>query len=282
MSFGHSAGRLNSGLSAMLFFVHRVLMKNESMALAKWMREQSKMGVGAEAIKTWAIEAGFSMERVEGELAGLVAEGCFEPRGALAAVEHGRWRCEGLAACSMWMRFPEIALFSGLAPPEMAEGIIAAAKPGLSASLVAKDGAAPANGRRSESKTFARGCCQDADDLQDRIALLLGVAPSRMEALQATRYANGGFYAPHNDYFPIGHRRWGGPSQRVASVVVYLSEPSEGGHTVIEPLGMRFAPIAGAGLYFAYPDDASKEMTLHASARCAGEKWIATQWILAG
>lgn len=262
--------------------MHRIYMNNESTALARWMREQSKMGIGPEAIKTWAIDAGFAVARVERELAALALEGGFEPRGTLAAVEQGRWRCEGLAACSMWMRFPELALFSELAPPEMAAGIIAAAKPGLSASLVAKDGAAPANGRRSESKTFARGFCQDADDLQDRIALLLGVPPSRMEDLQATRYADGGFYAPHNDYFPAGHRRWGTPSQRVASVVVYLSEPSAGGHTVIEPLGMRFAPISGAALYFAYPDDASREMTLHASARCSGEKWIATQWILAG
>lgn len=262
--------------------MHRVLMSNESMTLARWMREQLKMGVGAEAVKAWAIEAGFEVARVERELAALVLEGGFEPRGALSAVEQGLWRCEGLAACSMWMRFPEMALFSNFAPPKMAAGIIAAAQPGLSASLVAKDGAAPASGRRSESKTFARGLCQDADDLQDRIALLLGVCPSRMEDLQATRYADGGFYAPHNDYFPLGHRRWGTPCQRVASVVVYLSEPSAGGQTVIEPLGMRFAPASGSALYFAYPDDASREMTLHASARCFGEKWIATQWILAG
>lgn len=250
------------------------------MALGAWMREQARVGVGADALRLWAREAGFPLREIEGELAPLLLAGAFDPKGALAAPERGMWRCEGLATCLMWMRFPEMALFGGLAAPDAAGAIIAAATPRLSASLVARAGASPAAGRRSESVTFERGHCGAADALQEKIALLLGIDPRRFEPLQATRYGDGGFYSAHNDFFPEGHRRSGGPAQRACTVIVYLSDPASGGQTVIEPVGIRFAPVLGSALYFAYPDAESKEMTLHSSAICSGEKWIATQWIV--
>jgi prolyl 4-hydroxylase len=258
-------------------------MESMSTRLGRWMAEQAAQGAGPEALRSWALSVGFEEERVEAELRALRQSGVFQTlgSGAWAQAGMGQWRLEGDLRCLAWMRWPNVALFDGLVDAAQASAIVEAARPGLSASLVAAPLAARSSGRRSASKSFARGFCQQADALQDRIARMLALDPSRLEPLQATLYGSGGFYAPHRDHFPETHPKWESPGQRVATVVVYLAEPSHGGQTVMDALGLRFAPRMGLGLYFAYGDEASRDLSLHSSAPCEGEKWIATQWIKA-
>ena len=212
------------------------------------------------------------------------ADGVFASLGedAHAKAGRGQWKLEGAMRCLAWMRWPNWALFDAAVSKEEARAIIAAARPGLDLSLVSGIHKSPSAQRRSLSKSFSPGECPQADALQARLSRLLGVDPSRFEPLQATLYEDGGFYAPHRDHFHAGHPKAAGAAQRMATVVVYLSEPEQGGQTVMEELGIRFSPCEGFALYFAYPDDSSRELALHSSAPCEGEKWIATQWIRVG
>jgi prolyl 4-hydroxylase len=253
------------------------------MRLDRWIASQAAMGVSLQALLRWAVEGGFQEAEVQEAIERAKEDGVFEWAGcpALTSAERGAWRSEGVV-CRLWMRHPEIALFDQVVSLGDGAAIIEAARLGLSASWVAKKKPSSSKGRASLSKTFERGECAPADELAARIAQVLGVDPVRLEPLQATLYPDQGFYAPHHDHFAKGDPRWGTARQRVATMVVYLDEPSVGGQTVIEPLGMRIAPARGSALYFAYPDEASRELCLHASAPCSGGKWVATQWICEG
>lgn len=251
--------------------------------LALWARAQADLGMGREALAAWAAHAGFGLGAINEALDLAESEGAFKTRSGpmLSGPLTGVWRLSEGIDCRLWMKAPEIALFDGVIGRAQASAIERAAASGLSPSLVAGQRALPARGRASRSKTFAPGACMAADALRERLARLLGVELARFEPLQVSLYEAGGFYAPHYDHFPEGHPRALDGSQRVATFVVYLSAPDEGGQTVIEPVGLSVAPRAGSALYFAYPDAAARELCLHASAPCSGGKWVATQWVKA-
>ena len=254
-----------------------------SRRLALWARSQAELGMGREALAAWAAQAGFAPSQVAEALDMAEAQGAFDarPDSLISGPGAGAWRLPGGIECRLWMKAPEIALFDGVVSPEQARAIERSAELRLAPSLVAGSAPTPARGRSSKSRSFEPGECAAADALRGRLASLLGVGLERLEKLQATRYDAGGFYAPHYDHFPEGHPRAGDGSQRVATFVVYLGEPESGGQTVIEPVGLSVAPKAGSALYFAYPDQSSRELCLHASAPCSGGKWIATQWVRA-
>lgn len=255
-----------------------------SQQLLKWVSTQAAFGVGREALRSWALGGGFAHAEVERSIEAVAREGGFDPKGSRPSLmaERGAWRLAPGVECRMWMTCPEIALFDGVVSSSDAQEIRDQAAVGLRASLVAGLTPSVSGGRASRSRTFLPGECLQADALRGFIGALVGVDSSHLEPLQVTLYEEGGFYAPHHDYFPRGHQRADGPTQRVGTVVVYLSEPDCGGQTVVEPVGLRIAPKAGSALFFAYPDEGSRELCLHASAPCSGGKWVATQWITRG
>lgn len=261
-----------------------MIEKQHPATLVQWMESQARLGVGREMLMRWGLQAGFAQKELADAADVVSARGAFDSvwGSALALAESGQWE-QPWGNCLMWMSFPQLALFEGVADERLCEGLISDAIDKVSPSLVSSRSPRLSAARQSASKTFARGESSHADELQNRIAQMLGLPLDRLESLQATRYAQGGFYAPHNDWFAPSHPKWGSPRQRSATIVVYLSSPRLGGQTIIEPLGMRFAPRQGHALYFAYADDVSKEMTLHASAPAEGaSKWIAAQWIVEG
>jgi prolyl 4-hydroxylase len=68
--------------------------------------------------------------------------------------------------------------------------------------------------------------------------------------------------------------------QRVATLVMYLQEPEQGGATTFPDVGLEVAPVRGTGVFFSYdrPDPVTR--TLHGGAPVlAGEKWVATKWL---
>jgi prolyl 4-hydroxylase len=261
-----------------------MIEKQNPKTLREWMESQARLGIGREMLVRWGLQTGFSLSELN-EAADVVAKrGAFDSvwGSALALAESGRW-VQPWGNCLMWMSFPQLGLFEGVADERLCEGLISDAVGKITPSLVASCTPRLSDARQSATKTFGRGESVHADQLQDKIVEMLGCPLSRMEPLQVTRYAQGGFYAPHNDWFAPSHQKWGSQRQRAATVVVYLSSPKSGGQTIIEPLGMRFAPRQGHALYFAYDDDVSKEMTLHASAPAEGApKWIGTQWLVEG
>ena len=104
------------------------------------------------------------------------------------------------------------------------------------------------------------------------------------EGLQILRYAPGAQYRPHYDYFDPAEpgtatilRRGG---QRLATLVIYLQEPEQGGATTFPDVGLEVAPRRGTGVFFSYEQPDSATRTLHGGAPVlAGEKWVATKWL---
>ena len=185
------------------------------------------------------------------------------------------------------MRHPRVVVFGNLVSPEECEGLIAAARVRLARSLTVetRTGGEVLNvDRTSEGMFFERGENEIVARLEQRIAALLRWPVEFGEGLQILRYAPGAQYRPHYDYFDPGEpgtptilKRGG---QRVATLVMYLQEPGQGGATTFPDVGLEVAPVRGTGVFFSYEEPDPATRTLHGGAPVlAGEKWVATKWL---
>jgi prolyl 4-hydroxylase len=140
--------------------------------------------------------------------------------------------------------------------------------------------------RTSEGFWFQR--CEDAfiERLDRRISALMNWPLEHGEGLQILHYTKGGEYRPHFDYFPPGqggsllHTSRGG--QRVATLIVYLSDVDGGGETVFPDAGLAVMARQGGAIYFRYMNGRRQldPLTLHGGAPVtSGEKWIMTKWM---
>lgn len=186
---------------------------------------------------------------------------------------------------------PNIALIEGLLSPAECDELIGLSAGKLQRSeVVGTDGRLAISGVRTSRGThFAVGENALVARLEARIAALVGEPVDHGEPLQILHYGTGGEYLPHHDYFDAGqpgieqHLRHGG--QRVATMVIYLSEVEEGGDTVFPELSLSVRAQPGGAVYFEYADRAGRldARLLHAGAPVTrGEKWIATKWLRQG
>ena len=104
------------------------------------------------------------------------------------------------------------------------------------------------------------------------------------EGLQVQRYGIGNQYLPHHDYFaPSTSEKYVLTSQRVATVLLYLNEPDEGGGTAFTDVQLEIAPRRGTAVFFAYDRPYPTTKTRHAGCPVlSGEKWVATKWLRNG
>ena len=104
-------------------------------------------------------------------------------------------------------------------------------------------------------------------------------ALEQAEFLQLTRYQQGQQYISHHDYFNVVGYENSVVIDRVATVILYLTDGFQGGETHFPMLNLTVTPRQGDLLYFHYvPPHA--ELTLHAGLPVInGEKRIATLWI---
>ena len=112
-----------------------------------------------------------------------------------------------------------------------------------------------------------------------RIAAVSGTRPAQGEPLQLLRYRPGGEYRAHMDALP------GGGSQRILTLLLYLSDQYSGGETRFERTGLTFRGRIGDALLFrnVTVDGRPDPLTLHAGLPVTrGEKLIATRWIRDG
>ena len=144
--------------------------------------------------------------------------------------------------------------------------------------------------------------------IEKRIAELVGVTVDHGEAFNVLRYEHGQHYFSHHDYFdPKLYGNQGTQGNRVATVLLYLTDVEQGGETVLPlaskgpdqgwrdrlamkdifqrcDLGLRVKPRKGQALLFysAKPDGSLDEQSLHGGCPVeAGTKWVATKWIRA-
>lgn len=190
--------------------------------------------------------------------------------------------------CSM--RHPRLVVFGNLLSPEECEALIAAATPRLDRSLTValQTGGQEVNrDRTSNGMFFSRGETPLIQRIEARIARLLNWPEVNGEGLQVLHYRPGAEYKPHYDYFdtsapgtPTILKRGG---QRVATLVMYLNEPEQGGGTVFPDIQLEVAPQRGNAVFFSYDRADPETRSLHGGAPVvAGEKWIATKWLREG
>ncbi len=185
------------------------------------------------------------------------------------------------------LQHPRVGVLGNLLSAEECEALIEAARPQLSRSLTVetKTGGEELNpDRTSNGMFFTRGQTPEVARIEARIARLVGWPVENGEGFQILNYRPGAEYKPHYDYFDPAEpgtstilRRGG---QRVATLVMYLNEPTRGGGTVFPDVGFEVAPVRGNAVFFSYDRPHPATRTLHGGAPVIeGEKWVATKWL---
>jgi prolyl 4-hydroxylase len=188
------------------------------------------------------------------------------------------------------LQSPRVLVFGGLLSAEECDALIAAARPRLARSLTVqtKTGGEELNpDRTSNGMFFNRGESELLKTIESRIARLVNWPVENGEGLQVLHYRPGAEYKPHYDYFdpaepgtPTILKRGG---QRVATLVMYLNQPEQGGGTTFPDAGLEVAPQRGNAVFFSYDRPSPATRTLHGGAPViAGEKWVATKWLREG
>ncbi|ODU60611.1 MAG: proline dioxygenase [Comamonadaceae bacterium SCN 68-20] len=204
-------------------------------------------------------------------------------QGAPARIDAGDRTVDVLMALAR----PRVVLLGNLLSPEECAALIDAARPRMARSLTvatATGGEEVNADRTSEGMFFQRGETALVQRIEARIARLVNWPVENGEGLQVLRYGPGAEYKPHYDYFDPAQRgtatlvRRGG--QRVATLVLYLNAPAQGGATTFPDAGLEVTPHPGHAVFFSYARPDPGTQTLHAGAPVlAGEKWIATKWL---
>jgi prolyl 4-hydroxylase len=121
-----------------------------------------------------------------------------------------------------------------------------------------------------------------------RFAEIMGLPVDHGEALQVLYYPQGAGSAPHFDFLVASNAANSASiarsGQRVATLVAYLNDVSQGGETIFPAAGWAVSPQRGHAVGLKYADAAGEVdlASLHASAIVTvGEKWVATKWLRA-
>ncbi|GAQ84204.1 Prolyl 4-hydroxylase alpha subunit [Klebsormidium nitens] len=133
-----------------------------------------------------------------------------------------------------------------------------------------------------------------------RIAENTFLPPENGEVMQILRYENGQFYGTHYDLFSGEMMRGQPGGNRVATMIMYLSDVQEGGETLfptayvpgqptpsglcggVRTSGVSVSPKKGNAVFFwnKNPDGRPDPESIHTSCTVLkGEKWSATKWI---
>ncbi|KAJ8501158.1 hypothetical protein OPV22_011710 [Ensete ventricosum] len=133
--------------------------------------------------------------------------------------------------------------------------------------------------------------------IEKRIAVFSQIPIENGEYIQVLRYETNQYYVPHHDYFsdPFNLKRGG---QRVATMLMYLTDVDEGGETFfpqagsgecscggIKVKGLCLKPRKGDAILFWSMglDGQSDPNSLHGACPVVkGEKWSATKWLRQG
>jgi prolyl 4-hydroxylase len=187
------------------------------------------------------------------------------------------------------MENPNIALLEGLLTDSECDALVGASAGKLERSLVVdrqSGGQLPSEVRSSEGAHFQRGENDLIRAIEARISALTGLRLEQGEPLQILHYGLKGEYLPHHDYFdPMDPGtavilKTGG--QRIATLVIYLNTPEEGGGTHFPELDLEVKARKGSAVYFEYMNKSGQidSRSLHAGLPVLkGEKWIATKWL---
>ena len=123
------------------------------------------------------------------------------------------------------------------------------------------------------------------EEVDRKVANLLGLSLAASEPLQGQRYAPGQEFKPHTDTFEPGGYDFlvhtADRGQRTWTAMVYLNEPDEGGATRFKTIGKTIQPERGKLLAWnnLLPDGRPNPATLHQGMKVRrGTKYVLTKW----
>ncbi|XP_021756562.1 probable prolyl 4-hydroxylase 3 [Chenopodium quinoa] len=198
---------------------------------------------------------------------------------------------------------PRAFLYHHFLSKEECEYLIDLAKPHMAKSTVvdSKTGRSKDSRVRTSSGMFLRrGQDKIIRDIEKRIADFTFIPVEHGEGLQILHYEEGQKYEPHYDYFLDEFNKKNG-GQRIATVLMYLSDVEEGGETVFPASrgnfsslpgwnersdcakrGLSVKPKMGDALLFwsMRPDATLDSSSLHGGCPVIkGNKWSSTKWM---
>lgn len=189
------------------------------------------------------------------------------------------------------LQSPRVVLIGNFLSDEECAALIDYASPRLERSPVVAehDGAMEIHkARTSRGAMLQRAETALVARIEARLAALTNWPADHGEGLQLLRYEKGNEYRPHFDWFdpsqagPARHLERGG--QRLATVIMYLHAPEQGGATTFPDAGLRIPVQRGSALFFANTDcyRTPDQRALHAGEPIdAGVKMVATKWLRA-
>lgn len=180
---------------------------------------------------------------------------------------------------ALTVQVPNLTLLTNFLSLKECQELIDEASKSLEKSKVLGDGdECVYHESRTNSGTFLnRGSLPLVDRIDGHISMLTGIPVEYGEPLQISRYEVGEEFKPHHDYFEEKNKSNG---QRVATFLMYLSTPEDGGHTTFPDAKIEVPAVMGNAILFKYPKADSTELTLHGGTPVkAGVKWIAVKWL---
>ncbi|QCD91151.1 prolyl 4-hydroxylase [Vigna unguiculata] len=198
---------------------------------------------------------------------------------------------------------PRAFVYHNFLTKEECDYLIEIAKPNMHKSTVvdSETGKSKDSRVRTSSGTFlARGRDKIVRKIEKKIADFTFIPVEHGEGLQVLHYEVGQKYEPHYDYFLDDFNTKNG-GQRIATVLMYLTDVEEGGETVFPAAkgnfssvpwwnelsdcgkkGLSIKPKRGDALLFwsMKPDAALDPSSLHGGCPVIkGNKWSSTKWI---
>lgn len=265
-----------------------------SPQLQQWMLENTKAGCSLEVLQENLRKAGWTEDVVAQALDSVAGPSSNSPQGMPGA--HLAQAPRRIDVGDAWvdvllkMREPRIVVLGHVLSDFECDALIQASQAQLESSQVVDDdtGAGVPHAHRSSSGTyFRRGATPLIQRIDARLARLLNWPEECSEDLQILHYGPGAEYKPHYDYFDLekpglaSHLTRGG--QRLATLILYLNDPEQGGATIFPDVGLEVLPKRGHAVFFSYEQPTPASKTLHGGAPVvAGEKWIATKWLRQG
>ncbi|KAL7128227.1 hypothetical protein ABFS83_14G301700 [Erythranthe nasuta] len=201
---------------------------------------------------------------------------------------------------------PRAFVYHNFLSKEECEYLINLARPHMVKSTVvdSKTGKSKDSRVRTSSGMFLRrGRDKVIKDIEKRIADYTFIPAEHGEGLQVLHYEVGQKYEPHYDYFLDDFNTKNG-GQRIATVLMYLSDVEEGGETIFPAAKGNFSTVPGwneksecakrglavkpkmgdALLFWSMRPDATLDPTsLHGGCPViVGNKWSSTKWMHVG
>ncbi len=149
---------------------------------------------------------------------------------------------------------------------------------GLKRSTVAHDNEPISTGRTS-SHVFLES--PTAETLKQRVSAFLGIPTAHFENVQVVRYNPGEKYDAHYDAAAKSSTS-ARELPRLYTVLVYLNDDYEGGHTAFPKCGAEVTPRQGMGVLWRNLSESGRilQSSYHAGLPVTrGTKYVATLWI---